>query len=311
MNEFNQEDGLILHDILLCPNCQGALDILNKNTMLQCNSCSNKYPIKDGIYHLMPSADIQQKEEKLFRDQIAQNHLTAPINKIFQTLGRHHCIPVMQKRASDFRQSFSSNCILLDIGGGWGYHWINTTGPVILLIDFSLENLLVAKRLLTAKNRIILLWADASHLPIRSHVINGVWSSQATQCFPPPVMELFISALQRVLRPDHFACEIYNLNDAKLITLANSLGRRCLKKYCQDTGVEIKLTDARSLRDWFKPICQGAQVDIGYSELFFHPNLKFWPPPMLYPEKLERLLIRLLPSLVRIFARQIQINITL
>jgi len=310
MNPLNHNDNLLLH-ILVCPICHGDLDVKKKTEILRCNSCEIDYPFKNGIYHLMPLVDYQQKEENDFWDRQAHNYLSAPIKEIYKIINRHHCIPVMQKRASYFRQSFASNCILIDIGGGWAYQWINTTGPIIFLIDFSLGNLLVAKRLLTPENRVILIWANASHLPIRSQVISGVWSSQATQFFPAPVMERFISELQRVLRPDHFGIEVYNMNQARLITLAHRLARRLLKKYVQDTGIEIRLTDARSLLDWFEPLCQRAQVGIGYSELFFHPNLKFWPPPRLYPEKLERLVTKLLPSLVRIIARQIQIKITL
>jgi ubiquinone/menaquinone biosynthesis C-methylase UbiE len=306
-----QADRFCINEVLACPDCHGAFCDQDMTGMLQCIACGNQYHIKEGIYHLMSVGPHQQEDENINRDKIAHNYLLANLDTIMQLIGLHHCIPIMQKRASAFRQRFSSDCLLLDLGGGWGYHWINTTGPVILLIDFSLGNLLVAKKLLSAENRVILIWADASHLPIRSEVISGVWSSQLIQFFPPSVRELFFSELRRVLRPDHFSVEIYCTNQAKLITALHKLGRQVLRKAPQRDWFDVDLVNEKILLDWFKPICQGAQVDIGYSELFFHPNLKFRPPAILYPEKLEHLLTKLFPSLVQIFARQIHINITL
>ena len=118
----------------------------------------------------------------------------------------------MQRRAGNFRGGFLSNCVIWDVGGGWSWHWRNTTGFIVFLIDFSLENLLVAKRLLSEANCVVLIWGKASHLPIRSPTISGVWSAHTTQFFPHPVIELFLSELRCVLQPEYFRLKIYNVN---------------------------------------------------------------------------------------------------
>src|SRR5208337_492206 len=211
----------------------------------------------------MPSCDSHQKKERVIRDQVAQNYASASVDELLQVLGLHHCIPVMQRRAGNFRQRFSSNCLILDVGGGWGWHWRNTTGPIVLLIDFSLENLLVAKRLLSEENRVVLIWGDASHLPIRSRTISGVWSAQATQCFPHPVMELFLSELRRVLQPEYFSLEIYNVNQNWLTKLGHGLAKRIMQKRGQSNGVGGELIDKKALLAWFQPFRPGAQITIG------------------------------------------------
>lgn len=151
------------------------------------------------------------------------------------------------------------------------------------------------------------------------------------QCLPQPVMELFKSELRRVLKSDHFSMEIYNINQAwsrRLLHIKHfislkvaDMNQSCLKRLAprlpwrisamesQRYDVDLKLSDAKAMLDLFQPIRPEAQVEIGYSELFFHPYLKFRPPALLYPEKLEHLLTKLFPSLVRLIAQQIHINL--
>jgi len=38
--------------MLACPKCKG--DLKKEKTWLFCNHCQKKYPIKDGIYVLLP-----------------------------------------------------------------------------------------------------------------------------------------------------------------------------------------------------------------------------------------------------------------
>ena len=38
-----------LLEILVCPNCKGALEYRESEQALLCNSCRLRYPVRDGI----------------------------------------------------------------------------------------------------------------------------------------------------------------------------------------------------------------------------------------------------------------------
>lgn len=176
---------------LVCPGCKSEVTFSDESSELICNQCSNKYPVHDGIFHLISGNNSDQAEEITVRDNVAEKYIAASKNAKLVEISRHHCIPVMEERARLFREKCNANGIILDIGGGWGWHWINTTGPMVIIIDFSLQNLRIAKSLLNKKANVQLVWADAANLPVKNSIISGIWSIQTTQHFPEAVMNSF------------------------------------------------------------------------------------------------------------------------
>jgi len=46
-------------DLLQCPKCGGSLEKIDKNLVI-CDSCKEKYFIKDGILVLLPDLDKEK-----------------------------------------------------------------------------------------------------------------------------------------------------------------------------------------------------------------------------------------------------------
>jgi uncharacterized protein YbaR (Trm112 family) len=294
-----------IEDILICPACKGSLSLANAETGVECLCCHRAYPIKEGIPVFLGDRPVAQAEERRFRDTFAAEHIQKDGQVLLELVAQHHCVSVMRKRAEVFRARLKPHQWLLDIGIGFGWHWLEQgEGAPILGVDMSLGNLSVARRLLEGNNfQVVLICADAATLPIRQGSISGLWSVQAFQHFPAPVLRDVLKELDRVLT-EAFVIEIHNLNPALLLRAVYRLFGKQLHRGGKTAHMELN----RLSTDEWSAVWQqfkSGKIDIrcGYSELFFHPDLRV--RPRRYPVKLEQVLAAHAPSLAALFARQV------
>jgi hypothetical protein len=293
-----------MREVLACPACHGPLRAVGD--AVACGECDVRYPIRDGIPILMRASPLLQERERGFRDRLAARQASATRGQLLDEVARHHCIPVMRRRVAAFAAGFLVTDWIVDIGVGWGWHWEGLAGgPRVLGIDMSLANLRLGRRLLD--DRVALVCADAAALPLRSGALAGAWSVQAFQHFPAEVLRSAQRELDRVLRHDG-VLELYNLNPAPLLRAAYRLAGRRLPLQGRVGEMEINRRSAPGwLSAWsgFRP--DGRSVATGYSELFFHPELRLNPRP--YPERLEAWLSRRAPWLAASVARQVHLRL--
>ena len=293
----------VLKEVLACPQCRGTLTRDLHREALRCAACAAEFPLVEGIPVFTRGSLGLQEDERRFRDKAAQEQLSQKGQNLRAVAGRHHCIPVMEKHARSFLNRFSKQDWILDIGTGYAWPWAETAGgPLILGIDLSLGNLLLAKQLLEESAPVLLLCADASRLPLRDGVISGVWSAQAFQHFPEPVFRNMQGELDRVLKPQ-FLLESHHLHPALLYRLLCKLRGRPLHLRGRCGPFE---TNRLSLSEWqarWAGFREGrSEISCGYSELFFHPEMGLRPRP--YPVELERWLASHAPALAGVIARQ-------
>lgn len=292
-------------EILCCPRCRGDLKLFHVDE-LRCLSCFFKYQIRDGILVLTVNKKEQIDELKL-REEVARGHEGVESEEIMEVVSLHHCIRVMSKIAKDFRVKFDSSQWVLDIGCGTGWYWRDTEGGKLILMDFAFRNLKAAKILLREQKQILFVQANAANQPIKTSSLSGIWSVQATQHFPDAVFKQFLGELRRVLK-NKFLVEIYNFNPALLYRIIYKAFGKKLHIKGKQGEIILNRLNADELTDLWKDIAKNAKFEIGYSELFFHPALHLRPRDR-YPVIIEGVL-RKVPWMARIFARQIHIKIS-
>ena len=282
-----------------------------KRTLLDgaCAGCS----LQDGILSLMgPAASRDQSIEIMTREEGMKSHREKSAEQIMEKVSRHHSLPVMGARAAAFRRQFQPTEWVLDIGGGTGWYWRATSGANVALVDFSLESLQTAQKLLGPMDRVLLIHADASRLPFQPNVLVGFWSVQVLQHLPPESMVRLLAELRRVGKIGAQA-EFYNLNYAWLHRVAyRLLGRRLHRAGILGDYLLNRLT-AKEWCEVLLPLYATSaglqQPETGYSELFFQPNFRLLPKR--YPTGLEDLIVQKFPSVAALFARQVHVRIKL
>jgi ubiquinone/menaquinone biosynthesis C-methylase UbiE len=135
---------------------------------------------KDYLYYKKIINDKQNYEIKL-RDK-AYNFKNFSKKKLLVEISKHHSIPVMDKEIIRITQKLKKNSIILDVGGGWGWHWRNLhlkrPDLTVIIIDFSKNNLLQAYKILKnyINKSVYLVNGDACHLPFPKNCFDLVWS---------------------------------------------------------------------------------------------------------------------------------------
>lgn len=260
-------------NIVCCPACCSGLSLSDVGTVV-CSRCGVSYSIVNGILCLLPARESQQKEEKKLREAVAKEHGAADSERIMSAIIQHHCVPVMSRRASQFRSKIKDNEWIIDLGCGTAYYWRSALiGGKLLLLDFVLDNLLSAQKLLKGQPNIFYVQADATCLPIRSNAITGLWSVQVTQHFPQEVMDEFIKSLERVLKGTYLV-EIYNLNPSKWVRWVYAVRKRKFHLKGMQGLVLINKLDGKELVNLWRPFVKSGRMWIDYSEIFFHPDLR-------------------------------------
>lgn len=298
-----------IKDILVCPVCQGTLSIGEATLDVRCACCQRAYPIQDGVLIFLQGQSEAQDGDRRFRDALAAEHVRSDSKTLLEIVARHHCVPIMQKQAEKFHARFDPREWILDIGVGYGWHWADRRkGARILGIDMSLGNLVLARHLLGRENnRVVLVCADAAALPIRERSISGLWSVQIFQHFPPEVLHSVLAGLHRILK-DEFVMELYNLNPALLHRVIYRLFGKRLPCKGKVGPMELTRLSAGEWAAFWQPFRRGrTRITCGYSELFFHPDLRI--RPRRYPIGLEETLVAKVPRLTALFDRQVQVRV--
>jgi uncharacterized protein YbaR (Trm112 family) len=303
--------GALLHaleHVLACPACQGSLALSFEGAELRCGGCAATYPVIDGIPVFLAGVEIPQEDERRFRDAVSNGCPEGDRQEILAVIARYHCIPVMRRAASAFRAGVRPTEWILDIGVGWGWHWeASGPGAPVLGIDMSLQGLRVARRLLGSESRVVLVCADAGNLPVKPASITGVWSVQTFQHFPDAVLDRVVAGLDRVLR-DEFVLQVHNYHRALLHRIAYWLAGRPLPRRSRAGALELRRwTPQEWLAAWHGLHRPSRTQRVGYSELFFHPDLDL--KPRRYPLRLERFIAERLPRLAAAIARQAHVRI--
>lgn len=299
----------LFDDILACPVCHARLELQEIATSVRCTGCPRRYPIVHGIPVLLSDGQPWQEEERKSRDVLADDYLDRDHEALLTLISQNHAIPLMRRRAEQFRVGFRPSDWILDLGVGNGWQWVSgSPGGKLLGIDLSLGNLRLAQRLLRLMGQEhVLVCADAAALPIRARSVSGLWSVQTFQHFPKAVLLRTLAELDRVLT-DPFVIEIHNLNPALLQqAVAGLLG----KPYHLRGRLGAKELNRLSAREWialWSRFREGrCRVRSGYSELFFHPRFRLFQRR--YPVKLEEAVSRYAPGAAALFARQVWIRI--
>ena len=224
----------------------------------------------------MPGETSDQEGEIKFREKIAEEKVSDYLDRISES----HSIPVMAYEVDRFLKKMPEGAVILDIGGGWGWHWrhIAETRPDVgvIIMDFVRANLLHAKRILgpLVGDQVLLLYADATNLPFvlnddAKKGFDGVWTVQVFQHIPN--FKLACSKAFKVMKKGGLFVN-YSLHRTPLNRLVFKVFG---KKYVLDGmwGESLYLNRAS---DEQKKIVRTifANVEDRYTECFFHPEMK-------------------------------------
>lgn len=297
-----------LQDVLCCLRCSGQLVLDELASSVHCLSCQSTYPVHDGILLLVKDHDLVQREEQAFRNALAARYFDRHPEEVLGIVAEHHCSEVMGARASRFRKSFRDGDWILDVGIGFGWHWLEAgLSGMVLGIDLSLGNLRLASRLLQNRQDVVLVLADVAALPLRDRTITGLWSVQTFQHLPGPALESALREVDRVMR-DEFQIEVYNLNPSLARRIGYSLKGTILRRRSAREHFYMNWLSAKQWAQVWEKVRAGATtISRGYSELFFHPEVGLRPKP--YPIRWERNIGKYGSGLAALFARQSQLNI--
>ena len=136
------------------------------------------------IYQSKSTSINSNHTEIKFRSKVAQILQGDPLLMV----AKSHSIAVMDTQVKNFLERMPKDYIILDIGGCWGWHWrkleSNPNGPIVVILDFVYENLLIARKVLgdlIESHNVFLVCADATSLPFEGELFDGVWSVQCLQ----------------------------------------------------------------------------------------------------------------------------------
>ena len=226
----------------------------------------------DGIYG-HPPLNLAQKSELSFRESIT--FATAPGNTL-KAIGKHHSIPVMDREVRRFTKQLPLNARIVDVGGGWGWHWRNLfqfrPDIQVFLVDLARSNLLRAKVLLEPQisSSVFLVHGDALALEFPTNSFDGYWSVQTLQHIPD--LGRALGEARRVLKVGgQFAN--YSLNVQPIIRLMLRATRR---PYVTEGEYDDHLYLRRAAKGEKHTISDSfnAPVSHRFTEFLFQPNLR-------------------------------------
>jgi uncharacterized protein YbaR (Trm112 family) len=293
--------------MLACPRCESSLVFDDWPQGIRCERCDRVFVVCDGIPVFLERDHGAQLDERRTRDAFASGFQNADRDALLAVVAQHHALPLMLARARRFAARFRGGEWMLDLGIGWGWHWANAERAVGLVgIDMSLQSLMLARRLLGDAPNVVLACADATGLPLQRHSIAGCWSVQVLQHMPDDVLQRTRRELDRVFTDD-WQLETSDLNPAPGLAAVYRLAGRRLHRRGRAGAMEVHRRDAREWTEVWRDFRGGPpRLDIGYSELFFHPDLHC--RPRRYPLALENVLSSRAPRLAGLIARQIDVR---
>lgn len=226
----------------------------------------------DGIYSSVLPPAPDQADEIRERETVAAREYP----DLLREIGRHHSIPVMDRELRRFLRGVPVNGLVIDVGGGWGWHWRRLAhirpDIAIVVVDFVRANLKLAARMLDrlVQSQVFLVHGDATALPFPASAFDAYWSVQTLQLIPD--FEQAVNEAKRVLRPEgRFAC--YSVNHARLVEAVY----RVMGKPYHVTGKRPgSFYLARATADHARIVSRvfGAPAVSRYTEVLFHPDLR-------------------------------------
>ena len=103
---------------------------------------------------------------------------------------------------SEFLKELQEKSLVLDLACGDGRHTLQLSKNVnnTVALDFSSNNLRMAKKKCEKAGNIGFVQGSMFDLPFRENVFDGVWFSQAFEYVPPDKRESVLSSVKRVLK---------------------------------------------------------------------------------------------------------------
>lgn len=232
------------------------------------NLFSNLRMNEEGIYSY--EFDVgDQAEELLLRQEIAN------ISKDYlNIISRSHSIPVMDREVRLFLDYLPLNAIILDVGGGWGWHFRNLSmlrpDITLIILDAVIENLQIAQKLISVENKkVFFVHGTATTLPFAPETFDGYWSVQALQHVPN--FSSAIAEAYKVIKPGGYFVN-YSLQDQQWVNLLYRLFSRNPTKRRSRTSFYLNKASAAQFSLINKVFCGGATIR--YTEFIFNPSLK-------------------------------------
>jgi len=215
-------------EILRCPVCHGNLELLEDR--LKCSKCRRTYSIKeDCILDLLPEEFIYGNDLKWmkFYDKTAHNYF-----RLF-----HRVIPIFTLGAEGRarikwikRLRLKEGDVVLDIATGTGrnlpylYKMVGDRGT-ICGIDISYSMLIYAIKIARMKKNIILIRANASHLPFKDNTFDAIFHVGGINTFEEKEM-----AVKEMFRVAKLGAKIVIVDEGLDPKLRNTWrGRRLLR----------------------------------------------------------------------------------
>jgi ubiquinone/menaquinone biosynthesis C-methylase UbiE len=215
--------------------------------------------------------NIDQEDEIRLRENFANDNY----QDYFETIAGCHSISVMDTEVVRFINALPCGGVIIDVGGGWGWHWrrLSSIRPdlSVVVVDFCKNNFTHAKNIL--KNEInktvFLVHGDATNLIFDKNIFDGYWTVQALQHIPS--FHKCIEEAFRVLKPGGIFAN-YSLNNQYPIKLLYSLFR---KDYVSEGYVNglFYLSRASKKQAFIIEIIFNSKVKKRYTEILFKPEL--------------------------------------
>lgn len=188
-----------INHYVCCVICKS--DIKKRGNLLICKKCKKEYKVKDGIIQMLPVLTSDQefsiaKWDKFYKDQERSGGYKRLYDIYFSLF--HDKTYRQIKEAF----KFNKNTIYLEIGSGDLFlgSVLAKECKIIIGIDFSMESLKLAKKLL-GKNKsgnYLLIQADILRMPLKDNVIDFIYGGGVIEHFKDT--QSCIVELYRVLK---------------------------------------------------------------------------------------------------------------
>lgn len=227
----------------------------------------------DGIYNYPFEIDDQVDEMTLRRSVSGHTDIDH-----MEIISKSHSIPVMDRELNSYLTNIPKNGIVLDVGGGWGWHFrnIHVQRPdiTVIILDAVKENLLLSKLLFPELGKkAIFVHGTALDLPIKSEIISGYWSVQTLQHIPR-----FTDAVDEAYRVCKKGAVFasYSLQSQKHVSLIYGIMKLKFKPVDPSTSFYI----AKASKQQFEYINEKFNYTAGkrFTEFLYNPSLKLIRP---------------------------------
>lgn len=227
---------------------------------------------EDGVYSY-GFVNANQEDEIKFRESVVSRR---NYQDYLRVIYNYHSIPVMDKEVDLFLSKVPKNGVVVDVGGGLGWHWRRNKcirpDVTVFIVDFIRPILIHAKNVLgnQINDKIFLVYGDATSLIFSDETFDGWWSVQTLQHIPD--FRKAVSEAWRVLKPGGIFAN-YSVNNQDLIKLIfSAMGR----KYHVSGQVSGRFYLARASTEQLKQVEKifSNSVKKRYTEILFNPDLK-------------------------------------